>query len=96
MYIETSSGPFCQSCGMPLHRAADFGMGKDGRRVNDYCHFCFDGGTFTEPDITPQQMIDHCVSFMTRQTFTPESEARTLMTSVIPKLKRWRPPAPAA
>ena len=93
MYIEASKGPFCQSCGMPMKRPVDFGMGGDGRRVNDYCHFCFDDGHFIQPDMTPQQMIDQCVSFMTRQTFTPESEARALMTEVIPKLRRWRPAA---
>jgi hypothetical protein len=89
MYTDTSKGPFCQSCGMPMYRASDFGMGADGLRINDYCHFCFDGGEFTEPDITQQAMIDQCVKFMTRQTFTPEPEVRTLMMNVIPRLKRW-------
>jgi hypothetical protein len=40
--------------------------------------------------MTPQQMIDRCVAFTTRQTFTPEQEARELMTDVITKPKRWR------
>ena len=90
MFTETSKGPFCQSCGMPMRRATDFGVGADGLRVNDYCHFCFDDGKFTEPEITPQQMEEKCASFMMRQTFTPEMEARTLMHDVIPRLKRWR------
>lgn len=96
MYAETSKGPFCQSCGMPLERAADFGVGADGRRINDYCHFCFADGQFTEPEMTPQQMIERCISFLTRQTFTPEMEARTLMTNVIPTLRRWREEAATA
>jgi len=90
MYSETSKGPFCQSCGMPMKKAIDFGLGADGLRVNDYCHFCFDHGDFTEPGLTREAMIDQCVGFMTRQTFTPEAEARLLMSSVIPALKRWR------
>jgi len=89
MYTEASKGPFCQSCGMPLRRASDFGMGADGLRINDFCHFCFDRGSFTDPDMTQQAMIDRCVGFMTRQTFTPEFEARRVMRRVIPTLKRW-------
>jgi hypothetical protein len=96
MFIQASKGPFCQSCGMPMQEASDFGMGADGLRINDFCHFCYDHGTFTEPEMTRQQMVDRCVTFMTRQTFTPEWEARTLLTDVIPKLKRWRQAPPAA
>ena len=90
MYVPTSKGPFCQSCGMPMRRASDFGTGADGVRVNDYCHFCFDAGRFTEPDMTPAKMEEQCVEFILRQTFTPEMEARTFMHQVIPTLKRWR------
>jgi Putative zinc ribbon domain len=94
MYSDTSRGPFCQSCGMPMRRPSDFGVDADGRRINDYCHFCFDNGMFTEPAMTPQEMIDRCVTFTVRQTFTPEMEARALLTDVIPRLKRWREAMP--
>jgi hypothetical protein len=90
MFVDTSRGPFCQSCGMPLGRARDFGTAADGHRINDYCHHCYRAGRFTEPDLTVQQMIDQCVAFTVRQTFTPESDARVTMQEAIPRLKRWR------
>lgn len=84
------TGPFCQSCGMPLGKPEDFGTDATGHRVNDYCHFCFANGAFTEPDISVQAMIDRCVGIMAKQSIMPLAQARTLMTEVIPKLKRWR------
>lgn len=84
------SGPFCQSCGMPLGRPRDFGTAANGVRVNDYCHFCFHGGSFTEPAITKQAMIDRCADIMAQRGIIPMAEARRLMTEVIPSLKRWR------
>ena len=87
---EQPKGPFCQSCGMPLEKPADFGTAADGFRVNDYCRYCFDKGSFTEPHISQRAMIDRCVDIMAGQGIMPEAQARALMTDLIPKLKRWR------
>ena len=87
---EQPKGPFCQSCGMPLEKPDDFGTGADGFRINDYCHYCFDKGSFTEPNISRQAMIDRCVDMMARQGIMPQAHANVLMSDVIPKLKRWR------
>jgi hypothetical protein len=86
---EQPKGPFCQSCGAPLEKPSDFGTGTDGFRINDYCHFCFEDGAFTEPGITRQAMIDRCAGFMSREGIMPETQAKARMTDVIPKLKRW-------
>ena len=75
---------------MPLERPEDFGTAANGFRVNDYCHFCFQKGAFTEPNINMQGMIDKCVSIMAQQGIMPETQAKALMTEVIPKLKRWQ------
>ena len=83
-------GPFCQSCGMPLEKAEDFSTNADGYRNNDYCHYCFQNGAFTEPDISMQGMIGKCVGIMTQQGIMPETQAKAMMTEVIPKLKRWQ------
>lgn len=88
-------GPFCQSCGMPLEKPEDFGMDAAGYRVNDYCHWCFSNGVFTDPHISLPQMIDRCVGAMAARGIMPEPEARALMTEVLPKLKRWRAPVMA-
>ncbi len=90
MPSQQSKGPFCQSCGMPLEKPDDFGTVANGLRINDYCYFCFENGAFTEPSIGMQGMIDKCVTIMARQGIMPEGQARTLMTEVIPRLKRWQ------
>ena len=83
-------GPFCQSCGMPLEKPDAFGTASTGFRINDFCHYCYQNGQFTEPGITKQGMIEKCVSIMVQQGIMPEAQARSLMTEVIPKLKRWQ------
>lgn len=83
-------GPFCQSCAMPLEKGEDFGTDAAGYRVNDYCHWCFSNGVFTDPEISLPDMIDKGVGAMVKMGIMPEAQARALMTDVVPKLRRWR------
>jgi putative zinc ribbon protein len=83
-------GPFCQSCALPLDTPEDFGTDAVGYRVNDYCHYCYAKGAFTDPEITIEQMTDLCVDAMVRRSIMPQAKARALMMEVLPKLKRWR------
>ena len=83
-------GPFCQSCAMPLDKPEDHGTDAVGYRVNDYCHYCYARGEFTEPEISLQEMTDKCVAAMVQRSIMPEKKARGLMMEVLPKLKRWR------
>jgi hypothetical protein len=96
MPAQEQKGPFCQSCAMPLGKPEDFGTDKAGYRVNDYCHYCFANGVFTDPTITMQAMLDKCVAIMAQQGVMPEPRARALMMDVFPRLKRWRSPVGAA
>jgi hypothetical protein len=89
MSSQEPLGPFCQSCGMPLNQAEDFGTSVEGHRVNDYCHFCYQAGAFINPDITMEEMIDLCVGIMVQRGM-PEPKARAMLTDVLPHLKRWR------
>lgn len=95
MSRQQPTGPVCQSCGMPLGQPEDFGTDVAGHRVEDYCHFCFTHGAFIEPGMSMQAMIDKCVDVLAKRGM-PQAQARTLMTEVVPKLKRWRITAPAA
>ena len=83
-------GPFCQSCSMPLQKPEDFGTDANGYRVNDYCRHCFAQGAFTDPEITMDKMIDRCVDIMAEQGIMSAASARTLLTRVMPMLKRWK------
>lgn len=82
-------GPFCQSCSMPLRSPADFGTSRSGMRVNDYCSLCYAGGAFTEPGLSMQQMLDRCVPILVQRGMD-EFGARRLMSSTLPRLRRWR------
>ncbi len=88
------TGPFCQSCGMPLAEPSDFGVGTDGIRVNDYCAFCYADGAFTNPAMTMAEMTDICVGALVKQGM-PDANARELMAKTLPTLKRWRTSAGA-
>ena len=85
------TGPFCQSCGMPLSTAEDFGTSAVGFRQNDYCRLCYQDGVFFQPDITLGQMIDFCVKPMAENTGMSEEAARGLLQENLPRLKRWHP-----
>ena len=85
-----SQGVFCQSCAMPMEEPEMFGTYADGSKSEEYCAYCFQKGTFTEPDISMQAMIDKCVAIMNQRKIMPEDQARDLMVKTIPSLKRWK------
>ena len=82
-------GPFCQSCGMPMEKPEDFGKNADGSPSQDYCTFCFQNGTFPDPDITLEQMMGKVADILVTQMNMPEAQAKE-MTKFIPQLKRWQ------
>ena len=85
-----AQGPFCQSCSMPMETPEMFGTNADGSKSEEYCTYCFQGGAFTEPDISMQEMINKCVTIMNQLKIMPEDQARDLMEKTIPLLKRWK------
>jgi hypothetical protein len=89
MKSRQSKGPFCQSCGMPMEKTEDFGTNADQSKSKDYCHFCFQNGKFTDPNITMEQMIDKVAGFA-KQMRMSEDQAKEMAKTFIPKLKRWQ------
>lgn len=89
MSRQPPTGPFCQSCAMPLAAPEDFGSDARGHRVTDYCRQCFRRGAFTEPWMSMQGMIDRTVAIMVQQGM-PQAQAMSVMIEVMPKLKRWQ------
>ena len=85
---------YCQSCGMPMQAAGDFGTETDGSPSGEYCVYCYKGGTFTAA-CTMEEMIRHCAQF--HEQFRDENgksytfeESVTLMREYFPTLKRWK------
>lgn len=83
-------GPFCQSCGMPLSRDEQGGGTEaDGGKSALYCSHCYKGGTFTEPDITFEQMKSK-VKEKVKQAGFPVSLFAGTFTKNMDKLQRWQ------
>jgi hypothetical protein len=78
---------------MPLEKPSDFGTNAMGYRENDYCHFCYANGAFTQPGLTVDEMIERTTAIMVSQERMAERPARALLTDTLPRLKRWRQPA---
>lgn len=84
---------FCQSCGMPMHTADQFGTEKDGSATPDYCSYCYKDGMFLQ-DCTMDEMIETCVKFMEQYNAAsniPFSKEKAIaqMKAYFPRLKRW-------
>ncbi len=80
---------YCQSCGMPLVNEALLGTEKEGHKNQEYCTYCYELGEFKQPNLTVEEMLEICVSQL-REDGMAEVEARQMLTSFLPSLKRWR------
>ena len=85
---------FCQSCGMPMHTAEQFGTNKDGLPNQEYCCYCYKEGAFTS-DCTMDEMIEHCVQYLDEfnkdsNTQFSKEEAIATMKKFFPSLRRWK------
>ena len=82
---------FCQSCGMPMEKTEDFGTNHDGGRNEDYCCYCYKEGKFTDA-MTMEDMIQFNLKFNEENgnPFGTREEARKMMESWFPTLKRWK------
>jgi hypothetical protein len=88
--MEEFREPICQSCAMPLTEEEHFGTEADGSKSGDYCHLCYRGGSFTQPEVKMEDMRDFVIDFIVKEGHMSTDEARTRMESVFPTLKRWR------
>lgn len=88
--LELPGDNRCESCGMPLADPSLLGTEADGSPATRYCKWCYEGGGYTAPDITMDEMADVCVSHLAApgSGFT-EAEARDYMEGLLPRLKRW-------
>lgn len=78
----------CQSCGMPMPEEHLRGTESSGAKSADYCVYCYEDGSFKQPDCSLEQMIEICVPHLTKSGM-PEVQARQLLSGNLPALKRW-------
>lgn len=79
----------CQSCGMPMMKPEDFGTEADGSPSSDYCTYCYRNGSFTEPDITMDEMAEKGGTLMSQMFDIPVEKAVGFMKEQLSFLKRW-------
>lgn len=76
----------CQCCGMPLEDGI-ISKEQSGELNEDYCKWCYDGGTFTYTD--PKQLVDFCVEHFASPEW-PAEQVRAHMEAMLPNLKHWK------
>ena len=79
----------CQSCGMPLQKEEDFGTNENGSKNNEFCHFCFQNGRFTDEGITMVEKIEKNINIAMNMGIS-EDKAKEMANNTIPNLKRWK------
>ena len=78
----------CQSCAMPLSRMTR-GSHEDNRLHEEYCQYCFKGGSFTKPKLTLNEQVDLLVEVAVERRGISQEEAMNEAKTVLPTLKRW-------
>jgi len=71
-----------------MQKNEDFGTNTDGSKNEEYCHFCYKEGRFTDEGITVEEKINKNIEMATKMGM-PEEKAREMANNIIPKLKRW-------
>jgi len=83
----------CESCGAPIGALEEMygpGTEADGTVSTDYCNYCYKDGTFTNPNLTLEEMIDTVADIMVNEFgFEPE-DAKAQCNEGLPNLKRWK------
>jgi hypothetical protein len=74
---------------MPLVKDEDFGTNADASKNEEYCHYCYQNGEFTNPNMTKEEMTELLVGMSDKMGMTPDA-AREMATTVLPTLKRWQ------
>lgn len=87
--MNTASYKNCQSCGMPLKKDPNGGgTEKDGSKSKMYCSYCYQNGSFTQPNITVTEMQSFVKGKMKEMGFP--GFLAGFFTKGIPKLERWK------
>lgn len=79
----------CQSCGIPL-TIENKGLNADKSPNEEYCHYCFHNGEFTEPKLTLDLQIKKLTEMAVSKLNLSEEEALNMANKTLPKLNRWK------
>jgi len=88
--VKNMQEKFCESCGAPFTDGFTQGTEADGSLSEDYCNFCYENGTFTNPNMTLEEMIAFCTDLMVKEFGFTREDALEQCNEGIPGLKRWK------
>ena len=80
----------CQSCGMQMSKAEEFGTEANGSANHEYCCYCYQNGAFEDENMSLEEMIEASAPYAVEAGEAKSlDEARTLLKEYLPTLKRW-------
>jgi hypothetical protein len=79
---------FCQSCGMPLNKEEVKGTEKNGLKTDEYCKYCYENGTFKNPDMNLEDMKKNVQNQMKKMQLHENVIQKAV--NILPALKRWQ------
>jgi hypothetical protein len=88
--ISMPKGPFCQSCGLALDAQNLLGTDAAGKRVDEFCIYCYHRGVFSEPAVSCDEMIARVADLLVKERHLSVTQARDVAEELVPHLKRWR------
>ncbi len=75
---------------MPLgDDPGNWGTEADLSPAAEYCRFCYQGGGFTKPGQTVDEMVQSSIDFMTSDLGFERDQAEKMSNDVIRGLRRW-------
>jgi len=85
--VITAFKAVCQSCGSPVLKDTDLGKERNGGVSPNYCRRCYQMGSFTDPQMTAENMSESVRIKMLEMKF-PRFLA-VLLANKVYTLKRW-------
>jgi radical SAM superfamily enzyme len=73
---------------MPLDKPELLGTEKDGTKSNEYCTYCYQNGSFVNPNMKLDEMKVLVKEQMEKRKI--DSSIINMAVSSLPHLKRWR------
>jgi radical SAM superfamily enzyme len=72
---------------MPLNNPEVLGTEKDGTKNHDYCLYCYQNGSFLDPDIKLAEMKIIVQTQMEKRKI--DNHIINMALKILPGLKRW-------
>jgi len=73
---------------MPIDDPQERGTNVDGTKSELYCKYCYQHGSFTDPDMTLAKMKENAVEQMQKQDINSATIQRSL--TMMDNLLRWK------